>query len=137
MSYLTHKDLKVGDHIYRFQFDLTCNEPLVEKHTLEVVDIRLKNSEPVSWPRQDQFKFKCVEYPKRKYKDGSFVELDEEREFSRVRASGNHMYVLLREDDFETAHRLVVEYLINKVEEITQNLNRMTHTLEVFSSYAG
>ena len=110
--------LKKGQFVYRFKFNFTDSDLEITHHTFEIADVKesVCGGEPCI-----EYRPKCVEDYKIKYKDGHYIQA-ERFDFDKVKPSGDSIYVLLKENDEEKAKSLVSEYLDAKIRDIKSEL---------------
>ena len=120
-----------GQRIYRFKFDLNAEVADVVKHTFEIVDV--KETSIVGKPTLE-YKTKCLEDPKIKYKDGYFMP---ERcfDFDKAKPSGNYIYVLLEDDDLGKACRIVQLAVCDNVVAQRKKLKKAERELDSICNF--
>ena len=110
--------LTKGQLIYRFKFNFSDSAVEITHHTFKIADV--KESVCAGKPRIE-YRPKCVEDYKIKYKDGYYRQ-EEDFDFDKVKPSGDSLYVLLKENDEEKAKSFVSEYLDAKIQDIKSEL---------------
>ena len=110
--------LTKGQLIYRFKFNFTDSGVEITHHTFEIAAVKesVRRGEHCI-----EYRPRCVEDYKIKYKDGYYRE-EEGFDFEKVKPSGDSIYVLLKENDEEKAKSLVSEYLDAKIRDIKSKL---------------
>ena len=121
--------LTKGQLIYRFKFSFNADDVEIIHHTFEIVAV--KESVCAGKPCID-YRPRCVEDPKIKYKDGHFMQ-EESFNFDTVKPSGDSIHVLLKENDEEKAKSLVSEYLDAKIRDIKSELDHYEDLKSIFN----
>lgn len=111
----------VGQKFYRFKFSLSTSEYHVVKHTFEIINAKetLYLGGVIT-----EYKPKCIENPKIKYKDGHYRK-SEAFDFNKVESSRDAIYVSLIKDDVNEAKRLVKQYLNDRVKACYEELAKL------------
>ena len=111
-------NFEIGSCIYRFTLDCSTNPVTIIRHTFQVVEIISKTE---TYYLKDRYRFRCLEDPTLKFRDGYSVSLDDS-DFNKIRMYGNRMYVLLTSDNAQEALEIAGKYLKDKRNALSKNL---------------
>lgn len=121
--------LTKGQLIYRFKFNFVDGDVEITHHTFEIADVK----ESVCAGKSCiEYRPKCVEDYKIKYKDGYYRQ-EEDFDFDKVKPSGDSIYVLLKENDEEKAKSFVSDYLNAKIRDMKSELVHYEDLKSIFN----
>lgn len=124
--------LEKNQVVYRFKIPTTEIPHYIEKHSFQVVDVRMSGG----FFSEKEVKLKCLEDPMIKYRDGYFVHISK-LDFDRAKPSGGFIFVLMKEDNELKACNIAREYLQSRIEFYQQQLAKVEKSYDILMNYVG